>query len=222
MKQQGNHCKACIFDFDSTIVSIETLDFLLTNFTETNDQDIEKITNRAMNGELSFRTSLQMRLENARVMRSHIVKMQSTVCEYITKNAEACLQALQKECDIYIVSGGFLEIIHPIANKISISQQNCFANEFIYENDKVVGFNKENPLSESGGKIKVVQHIMQTNNYKQTFMIGDGYTDLEVFKAIPSVIFCGFGEHVTRKVVLDEAKNFFYNFQDLTSFILQS
>ena len=128
---------------------------------------------------------------------------------------------LHEDSDIYIVSGGFLEIIHTVANTLNISQINCFANQFIYNGNDVIGFNKDNALSDNGGKPKIVHEILDKHLYQRIFMIGDGYTDLEVAKEIPSVIFCGYGEHIQRQNVFNESKHFFYNFADLTQFIVE-
>ncbi len=220
MKQQRNHSKACIFDFDSTIVSIETLDFLISDIARQGNSKIHEITNRAMSGNLSFGESLKMRFASAQLTKKYIIQMQSVICEYITQGAVENFIKLKDAHDLYIISGGFLEIIYPVAEKLQIPKENCFANEFLYNNEDIIGYNSLNPLADSGGKPKVVKNIQ--NNYEKIFMIGDGYTDLEVTKVIPSIIFCGFGQHAIRPAVLNEAKHFFYNFEDLTTFILKS
>jgi len=220
MKQQRIHSKACIFDFDSTIVSIETLDFLISNIAGQGNSKIHEITNQAMGGNLSFRESLKMRFASASLTKEHIIQMQNVICKYITPGVVENFIKLKHTHDLYIISGGFLEIIHPVAAKLQIPKKNCFANEFLYNNEDVIGYNSSNPLADSGGKPKVIKNIH--NNYEKVFMIGDGYTDLEVSKEIPSIIFCGFGQHSIRQAVLNEARQFFYNFEDLTAFILKS
>jgi HAD superfamily phosphoserine phosphatase-like hydrolase len=220
MKQRSNHSKACIFDFDSTIVSIETLDFLISNIAGQGNSKIHEITNQAMGGNLSFGESLKMRFTSANLTKDHVIQMQNVIYKYITQGVVENITKLQDTHDLYIISGGFLEIMYPVAEKLQIPTENCFANEFLYNNEDIIGYNSSNPLADSGGKPKVINNIY--NNYDKVFMIGDGYTDLEVSKEIPSIIFCGFGQHAIRQAVLNEAKHFFYNFEDLTAFILKS
>ena len=76
-----------------------------------------------------------------------------------------------------------------------------------------------NILAQNGGKPKIVAQILAKKSYDKIFMVGDGYTDLEVAKANSKVTFCGFGEHAARDVVIKEAENFFYSTHDLISFL---
>ena len=147
--------------------------------------------------------------------------MQNIICDYLTKGAMENIQKIMLEHEVYIISGGFLEVIYPVAEKLGIKKEHCYANTFIYNGERVSGYDTSNPLSDNGGKIKIVEQIMQNKHYNKIYMVGDGYTDLEVAKSNSNIIFCGFGEHVVRKSVLEQSENFFYNFQDLADFILQ-
>ncbi len=210
--------KCAIFDFDSTLVAIETLDFLIAK-TSKNHSEVEKITQAAMSGKMSFADSLCQRFAEINLKKDDVNQLKNEICNYITDGFLVGLKSLENEFDFYIISGGFLEIIYPVADKLSIPRQNCFANNFIYEGDKIIGFDAENILAQNGGKPKIVKKILEKKSYQKTFMIGDGYTDLEVFKEIHEVVFCGFGGHVVRDSVVKEAKNFFYKVDDLISFL---
>ena len=211
--------KCAIFDFDSTLVSIETLDFLIGKTAKENQQEVEKITNMAMSGKLTFSDSLRLRFAQIKLKKSDIDDLKNEICNYITDGFISGIKQLKSEFDIYIISGGFLEIINPVAEKLDIAKENCFANNFIYEGLKIVGFDQSNIMSQNGGKPKIVAQILTKKSYDKIFMIGDGYTDLEVSKANPDVTFCGFGEHAAREAVIKEAPNFFYNVGDLIKFL---
>lgn len=214
-----NNC--AIFDFDSTLVSIETLDFLIAKTAANQKDEIEKITNAAMGGKMTFADSLRTRFAHIKLTKSDIDNLKAEICSYITSGFVAGLQSLKNDFDFYIISGGFLEIIYPAADALGIERTNCFANNFVYENDRVIGFDAENILAQNGGKPKIVAQILGQKSYQKVFMIGDGYTDLEVAKANSSVIFCGFGEHAASESVIKEAPNFFYNVNDLMAFLQQ-
>lgn len=211
--------KCAIFDFDSTLVSIETLDFLIGKTAKENQQEVEKITNMAMSGKLTFADSLRLRFAQIKLEKSDIDSLKNEICNYITDGFISGIKQLKSEFDIYIISGGFLEIIDPVAEKLGIAKENCFANNFIYEGLKIVGFDQSNIMAQNGGKPKIVAQILTKKYYDKIFMIGDGYTDLEVSKANPNIIFCGFGEHAAREAVIKEAPNFFYNVGDLIKFL---
>jgi D-3-phosphoglycerate dehydrogenase len=211
--------KCAIFDFDSTLVSIETLDFLIGKTAKENQQEVEKITNMAMSGKLTFADSLRLRFAQIKLKKSDIDDLKNEICNYITDGFISGIKQLKSEFDIYIISGGFLEIINPVAEKLDIAKENCFANNFIYEGLKIAGFDQSNIMSQNGGKPKIVAQILTKKSYDKIFMIGDGYTDLEVSKANPDVTFCGFGEHAAREAVIKEAPNFFYNVGDLIKFL---
>ena len=211
--------KCAIFDFDSTLVSIETLDFLIGKTAKENQQEVEKITNMAMSGKLTFADSLRLRFAQIKLEKSDIDSLKNEICNYITDGFISGIKQLKSEFDIYIISGGFLEIIDPVAEKLGIAKENCFANNFIYEGLKIVGFDQSNIMAQNGGKPKIVAQILTKKYFDKIFMIGDGYTDLEVSKANPDVTFCGFGEHAAREAVIKEAPNFFYNVGDLIKFL---
>ncbi len=206
-----------IFDFDSTLVSIETLDFLIAKNQAADE--IEKITQAAMNGKMTFADSLRTRFANINLTKFEIEELKSEICNYLTEGFAEGFNQLRDEFDFYIISGGFLEIIYPAADKLGIARENCFANNFTYDGDKIIGFEQKNILAQNGGKPKIVEQILAKKSYTKIFMVGDGYTDLEVAKANSKVTFCGFGAHAARESVIKESENFFYNVRDLISFL---
>ncbi len=212
-----NNC--AIFDFDSTLVSIETLDFLIAKTAANQKDEIEKITNAAMSGKMTFADSLRTRFAHIKLTKSDIDQLKSEICDYITTGFVAGLNQLRNDFDFYIISGGFLEIIYPAADALGIDRANCFANNFVYDGQRVVGFEAENILAQNGGKPKIVAQILAQKTYQKVFMIGDGYTDLEVAKANDKITFCGFGQHAARESVIKEAQNFFYSVDELISFL---
>ncbi len=222
MKKQ-KHKVCCIFDFDSTLIKLESLDEILMLASDNKNDiaiEIDKITKLGMNGDISFSNSLNMRLKIANPTKLHIKKSIQKLKKNISIGIPECIKQIANFAEIYIVSGGFTDAILPIAKILKIPQQNCFANEFIFgKNQEFFGINHKNPMSKNGGKVEVVKNIIDQNNFEKIFVIGDGYTDLEISLAIPKVIFCGFGQNIVREKVLKESKNFFYNTDDLISFI---
>ncbi|MCD7454218.1 hypothetical protein HAX54_023973 [Datura stramonium] len=85
-----------------------------------------------------------------------------------------------KNKDVYLVSGGFRQMINPVASILGIPLENIFANQILFgSNGEFAGFDKNEPTSRRGGKATAVQQIRKAHGYKSLVMIGDGATDLE-------------------------------------------
>ncbi|RCV19108.1 hypothetical protein SETIT_3G357500v2 [Setaria italica] len=85
-----------------------------------------------------------------------------------------------RNTDVYLVSGGFQQMIKSVALELGVPHENIFANQLLFgTSGEYVGFDPTKPTSRSGGKAVAVQHIRQKCRYKSLVMIGDGATDLE-------------------------------------------
>ena len=94
-------------------------------------------------------------------------------------------------------------MITPIVKSYGISENHVLANQFIFNGDKVIGCDKDNFLFQDKGKIKAINSVETSN---QRIMIGDGYTDLEVYLEGACEKFICYTENISRKMVLDNAK----------------
>ena len=213
-----------IVDFDSTFIRDETLDeianlLLSSNRISKNTQEkITKITNQAMNGELDFRQALKKRVKLLNIHKNDIGQVISILNERVSlsfiQNKEY-IQTVAKS--IYIVSGGFKEIIEPIVKEYGISRKNIFANEFIYDsNGYINGINEESLLSHSDGKIRATKTLNLSNG---GYVIGDGSTDLEIKTVEGIKAFICFTENVDRKTVSSKADYIASNFHEVIKII---
>ena len=200
-----------IFDFDSTIVKNETLNDILSTALNGNQEKIDaiqKITNDAMNGLLTPQQSMNKRLQFATISKKIVDEITKKTCQSITEGMAELIKKLQKNnVKIYIVSGGFNEIILPVAKILGIKEDNVFANDFIYEGDVISGV-KSNVLLEKQGKVKLINKLKSEGKIKgKTIMIGDGFTDFEVGLNGATDDFIAFTGIVARENVMQEAKN---------------
>ena len=213
-----------IVDFDSTFIRDETLDeianlLLSSNRISKNTQEkITKITNQAMNGELDFRQALKKRVKLLNIHKNDIGQVISILNERVSlsfiQNKEY-IQTVAKS--IYIVSGGFKEIIEPIVKEYGISRKNIFANEFIYDsNGYINGINEESLLSHSDGKIRATKTLNLSNG---GYVIGDGSTDLEIKTVEGIKAFICFTENVDRKTVSNKADYIASDFHEVIKII---
>lgn len=93
------------------------------------------------------------------------------------------LQKKQKS-DVYLVSGGFRELIEPVAKLIGVPISNIYANRLIFHpvTGEYVDFDRNELTSESGknaGKARVCGLLKETLGYNNLVMVGDGATDAE-------------------------------------------
>ncbi|MEM8939079.1 MAG: phosphoglycerate dehydrogenase [Bacteroidota bacterium] len=205
-----NRTKYFIIDFDSTFTRVEALDILaeisLKN-SENRDkaiQEIKKITDQGMEGSMSFKESLQKRLNILQAKREHLYELIDRLGGYISNSFERNTEFISNNKErIFIVSNGFIDFIVPIVSKYGINEKNVFANEFIYDHEgNITGFNEKNVLSENNGKPKQIEKLKLEG---EVFVLGDGFTDYEIKKAGLANKFYAFTENIRREKVLNEA-----------------
>lgn len=194
-----------IFDFDSTIITSETIE-LLTDICISKEKlpqvrsSIESITNRAMNGDLSFKDALSKRLKILGLRRDHIDQMKREIVSYLSPSVEKHRGFFRKNKEnIFIISGGFTDIILEVSRDLKIPDNQVFGNTLLFEGDRVVGFDPSNPLCESGGKSIRVKSL---NLEQPSIIIGDGFTDYEIKRDGQATYFVAYTENIYREKVV--------------------
>ncbi|SFT49921.1 D-3-phosphoglycerate dehydrogenase [Algoriphagus locisalis] len=204
------HPTKFIIDFDSTFTQVEALDILgeisLLNDPKREEklQAIKDITDKGMEGNVTFRDSLIQRIDILKANKSQITDLIAALKKKVSKSFERNKEFLQENADnIYIVSNGFKDFIIPIVGAYGIHKDNVFANEFVYDDaDNIIDFNRDNPLSQNNGKAETIKKI---NLEGEIYVIGDGYTDYEIKKSGLANKFYAFTENVNRPKVTKEA-----------------
>lgn len=206
---------AVCFDVDSTVVQEEGID-VLAEYSGAGEA-VAALTKKAMEGGMSYQESLAARLELMKPSRSmldeclrdHPPPLSPKIAELV-----AALQAKGKA--VYLVSGGFRQLIEPVASQIGVSHDNVIANVLLFDDDKggqYAGFDQEQPTSKTGGKALALEMLKAKHGYKNIIMVGDGATDMEARP--PASAFIGFGGVVTRPAVKEGADWFVTDFEDL-------
>ena len=202
--------KNYIFDFDSTLTSVEALD-VLAEITLANNpkkeaiiDEIEEITNLGIDGEISFTESLERRIQLLNAHKSNleelIAKLRLQLSSSIESNKEFFENFSQ---DIYVVSCGFKEFIDPIVKDYNIPADRVYANTFTFnEEGYITGFDAENVLSQHNGKIQCLKDM---NLEGEIQVIGDGYSDYVTREAGVADKFFAFTENVAREKAVNKA-----------------
>jgi D-3-phosphoglycerate dehydrogenase len=199
-----------IIDFDNTFTSVEGLDELaaiaLANKPEAEEvlAKIQSLTERGMNGSLSFSESLKERLSLLNANRTHLEQLIALLHSKVSKSFQRNKIFLKEHAaDIYIVSSGFKEFIIPVVTGMGVRADHVYANDFVFDEEgNIIGYNEENVLATDGGKQKLLK---QLNLQGDIYAIGDGYTDYELKAAGIANRFYAFTENVARPKVVDLA-----------------
>jgi phosphoserine phosphatase len=195
-----------MFDVDSTLVTIEGIDVLANG-----NPEIERLTNAAMNGEVSVDSVYAKRLEIIRPTRAAIDALGQRYVASIVNGVEPAFAKLRNAgADIHLVTAGIAQAIQPLAEHLGIAGRAVHAVSVNFDSDgNYAGFDRQSPLTRTGGKEIAVRDLRARTKGKAAF-IGDGVTDLET-KAVVD-LFIGFGGVHVRPRVKENAAVFVTDF----------
>ncbi len=208
-----------IIDFDSTFTQVEALDELarisLKNHPDREAiyKQIEDLTNASMEGRLSFTESLQARVKLLCANRDHLKMLITHLKKKVSTSFSRNTMFFKNHQDeVLIVSGGFKEFIIPVVTEYHIKKENIYANTFVFDEDgNIVGYDKENPLSQEGGKVKLLKEL---NLQGDIYGIGDGYSDFQLKESGMIKKFFAFTENIERKSVAEKADHITPSFDE--------
>ncbi|EYU23590.1 hypothetical protein ABFS82_04G146400 [Erythranthe guttata] len=210
----GNADAVC-FDVDSTVCLDEGIDEL-AEFCGAG-QAVAEWTARAMNGSVPFEQALAARLSLFNPSLSQVQEFLEKRPPRLSPGIDLLVNKLkEKNKIVYLVSGGFRQMINPIASILGIPLENIYANQLLFKSSgDFSGFDTNEPTSRSGGKAIAVQQIRKAKGFKSLVMIGDGATDLEARQPGGADLFVCYGGVQLREPVAAKADWLVYNFKDL-------
>jgi D-3-phosphoglycerate dehydrogenase len=202
--------KNYIFDFDSTLTSVEALD-VLAEITLANNpkkeaiiDEIQAITNLGIDGEISFTESLERRIKLLKAHKSNLDELIQNLRLQVSSSIESNKEFFENfSDDIYVISCGFKEFIDPIVKEYNIPANRVYANTFEFDEEGyIVGFDAANVLSQHNGKIQCLKDM---NLEGEIQVIGDGYSDYVMREAGIADKFFAFTENVAREKAVNKA-----------------
>lgn len=198
--------RLCVFDFDSTLMDGETIDFFADALGI--GPEVSAITERAMNGEIDFFESLQARVKLLTGLDVETVEKISRSLPYMP-GAKETIAALKADgVTVVCFSGGFRTATSYARELLGFDAD--FSNALHAKDGKLTGevggdmmFNWS-----KGDMLERLQRILNVTE-EETMVVGDGANDLSMFKhAGTRVAFCA-------KEVLKKEANIIIEQKDL-------
>lgn len=199
--------RLAVFDFDSTLMDGETLEFLAEQIGI--KKEVKEVTDRAMRGELDFFESLQYRVS---LLKGLKVETVNQICKSlpVMPGAKEVVSGLKdKGYRVVCFSGGFKNATVPFAEKLGLDAD--FSNILHSKDGVLTGLvGGEMMFNDSKGEmLKRLQSVLGISP-DETLVVGDGANDLSMFKyASKRVAFCA-------KPVLKENANIIVEDKDLS------
>jgi phosphoserine phosphatase len=209
--------KLIVFDCDSTLSAIEGIDELARVNGPDIFQEIEALTNAAMNGEVPIDDIFAQRLDIIKPSLDTCKKVGQLYIEHIEPTALATLGQLRSDgWEIVIVSGGFTQVIEPLAALLGVKRIEAVPLKFC-EDGSYAGYDTSAPPTRNGGKPQIIEQLKAELSPEHIVMVGDGISDLEA-KSVADV-FIGFGRYAAREKVRSESDHFVFSLDEIPSIV---
>ena len=199
--------KLAVFDFDSTLMDGETLEFIAKEIKL--DACVKSITDKAMRGEIDFFESLQERVSLLKGIKVNTV---NEICHNLPlmKGATEIVPELKKQgYKVVCFSGGFKNATTYFAQILGLDAE--FSNILHSKDGILTGLvGGEMMFGDSKGQVLLTLQKLLNVSQENTLVVGDGANDLSMFKfASKRVSFCG-------KPVLEKEANIVIKEKDLS------
>ena len=210
---------AVCFDVDSTVIPEEGID-VMADF-KGQGEAVAELTRNAMGGTVDFRTALQQRMDLIKPSREDMNKILSEHPLVLSPGILDLIETLHSRgTHVFLISGGFRQMIEPVAEATGIPYHRIFANNILFDDSGVyAGFDTNEPTSEDGGKPKVIQMLKDVHGYETVVMVGDGATDMQAKP--PADVFIGYGGTSIRENVKAGADLFVIDFNELVGALVK-
>ncbi len=202
--------KLCVFDFDSTLMDGETIDFLAEalNLRE----KVAKITEMAMRGELDFFESLTTRVA---LLEGLEVEKVDKICKnlpYMPGAKESIKELKKRGYKVAVFSGGFRNATSYAKEILGFDAD--FSNILHSKNGYLTGLVGGDMMFNfsKGDMLKRLQTLLGIKE-EDTVVVGDGANDRSMFKyAKTKIAFCA-------KEILKKEANVIIDEKDLTKIV---
>ncbi len=202
--------KLAVFDFDSTLMDGETIDFFAEELGI--GEEVARITEEAMSGRLDFFESLQQRVGLLKGLDYKVVEKISQNLPYMNGAKETISELKKRGMTVVCFSGGFRSATGYAKDILGYDAD--FSNVLHEKDGKLTGLvGGDMMFSHSKGDMLTrLQNILGVTQ-DETLVCGDGANDLSMFAhAGTRVAFCG-------RDILKKEANIIIDEKDLTQIL---
>lgn len=202
--------KLAVFDFDSTLMDGETIDFFADELGI--GEEVAKITEEAMSGRLDFFESLQQRVGLLKGLDYAVVKKISENLPYMPGASETIAELKKRGMTVVCFSGGFRSATGYAKDILGYDAD--FSNVLHEKDGKLTGLVGGDMMFNysKGDMLQRLQNILGVSE-EETLVCGDGANDLSMFAhAGTRVAFCA-------REILEREANIIIKDKDLTQIL---
>jgi len=189
-----------LFDVDSTLVSIEGVDWLAKQ--KGVYEEVSRLTKLSMDGVVAIDEVFEKKLNLLAPSKYELELVGETYCRSLTEDAAGVIKAFQYlGKDVYLVTGSFEPAVRILAKKLQIPPAHVKTNAIFFKDCGCYqAIDTQGYLTKQLGKAEIVRKV---GKGKRTVFIGDSVTDLATKPYVD--LFIGYGGVIKREKILKEA-----------------
>ena len=198
-----------LFDLDSTLCNLEWCD-RLADKKGIGDQ-VKTITEATMNGEMNFETAFPAKTNMIAPSRDEIISLANEYLHHVTPGINNLIRQLQaSEHKVGILTQGYTLAAKIVGQYLNIEADLIAWVDFDFDDEgNYIGIAARQHIAHADGKARLVRAIQANYPHEQIVMIGDSVSDMKT-QGIAD-LFIGFGAHVVRTKVQEQAQVFIYS-----------
>ena len=171
--------KLVVFDLDNVIIDGEAIDEIgkLANV----EDEIAEITEKAMQGEIDFETSIKDRVQLLEGTSIEEIEKVADELPLMPGASDTIARLKDEDVDVAIISGSFDVVADKVKEKLGIDT--VYTNSFTVEDGKLTG-EVTGPLV-SGSKLDVLKdHVEKADiSLEEVVAVGDGANDISMIES---------------------------------------
>lgn len=169
-----------VMDVDSTLIQDEVIDLLAEHAGR--GEEVARITEAAMNGELDFRQSLHARVATLEGLPESVFDAVRREVRLTPGARTLCRTLRSLGFHVCLVSGGFLQVVAPIAQELGVDRVRANVLEVVdgHLTGRVIGDVVDRP----GKRVALESFAAEFGvPLSRTIAVGDGANDLDMLAA---------------------------------------